>query len=202
MTTRKSVFEVLLQYDDFRVFREMLESSGLLERLHDDQFATPYDNISAFNTYHYTVYVPTNESIEALINSGKLPTWEQVEAEEKAGETEKSEADAQLILNFLRYHIQDNSLVIGGGTDDDDHETALIDSETHRFHQLHSKLTATGLTVRDNTGSEAHVMTDSGLYNLMAREYQYMGTSAINARMLQTTSSAVIHLIDKPLMYK
>ena len=45
-------------------------------------------------------------------------------------------------------------------------------------------------------------MTDSGLYNLMAREYQYMGTSAINARMLQTTSSAVIHLIDKPLMYK
>ena len=202
MTTRKSVFEVLLQYDDFRVFREMLESSGLLERLHDDQFATPYDNISAFNTYHYTVYVPTNESIEALINSGKLPTWEQVEAEKEAGETEKSEADAQLILNFLRYHIQDNSLVIGGGTDDDDHETALIDAETHRFHQLHSKLTATGLTVRDNTGSEAHVMTDSGLYNLMAREYQYMGTSAINARMLQTTSSAVIHLIDKPLMYK
>ena len=125
-----------------------------------------------------------------------------MEAEKEAGFAEQAQSDSLAIVNFLKYHIQDNSLVIGGGTDDDDHETALIDSEAHRFHQLHSKLTATGLTVRDNTGSEAHVMTDSGLYNLMAREYQYMGTSAINARMLQTTSSAVIHLIDKPLMYK
>ena len=92
--------------------------------------------------------------------------------------------------------------MIGGGTDDDDHETALIDSETHRFLQLHSTLTPTGLKIRDLTGKEANVLTSSGLYNLMAREYQYKGTSALNASSIQTTSSAVIHLIDKPLMYK
>ena len=202
MTTRKSVYDVLLEYEDFDMFRSLLEGSGLLERLHDNQFATPSDNISSFNTYHYTVYVPTNESIQALIDAGKLPTWEQVEAEREAENTEKADADAQLILNFLKYHIQDNSLVIGGGTDDDDHETALIDSETHRFLQLHSTLTPTGLKIRDLTGKEANVLTSSGLYNLMAREYQYKGTSALNASSIQTTSSAVIHLIDKPLMYK
>ena len=202
MTTRKSVYDVLSEYSEFDMFRSLLEASGLLERLHDNQYATPSDNISAFNTYHYTVYVPTNESIQAMIDSGKLPTWEQIEADKEAGNTEKATADSLSLVGFLKYHIQDNSLVIGGGTDDDEHETAMIDAETHRFYQVHSKLDANGLTVRDNTGREAHVLTNSGLYNLMAREYQYNGNSALNANILRTTSSAVIHLIDKPLMYK
>lgn len=202
MTTRKSVFDVLSAYDDFTTFRELLVSSGLLEQLHDNKYATPTDNISAFNTYHYTVYVPTNESIQKLINSGKLPTWEQVEANKEAGNTERAISDSLTIVNFLKYHIQDNSLVIGGGTADDEYETALIDAQTHRFYQLHATLTGSELTVSDKAGNTAKVLKDSGLYNLMAREYQYNGSSAINSTQIYTTSSAVIHLIDKPLMYK
>jgi len=93
-------------------------------------------------------------------------------------------------------------MVIGGGTANDDFETALIDSETHRFYHLHAMLTDTGLTLRDNTGGEARVLTNAGDYNLMAREYQLEGAqTATNATMLRTTSSAVIHLIDRPLRY-
>ena len=202
MTTRKSVFDVMSENSHFDLFRQLLESSGLLERLHDKQFPTPSDNISAFNTYHYTVYVPTNESLQQLISSGGLPTWEQVESAREAGNIEKATADSLAIVSFLKYHIQDNSMVIGGGTANDDFETALIDSETHRFYHLHAMLTDTGLTLRDNTGGEARVLTNAGDYNLMAREYQLEGAqTATNATMLRTTSSAVIHLIDRPLRY-
>ena len=219
MTTRKSVFDVLGEHEEFALFREMLEGSGLLERIHDRQYSTPSDNLSPFNTYHYTVYVPTSESIQRLIDSGKLPTWEMVETGKEMGNEEQATADSLKIVNFLKYHIQDNSLIIGGGSDDDDHETALIDSKTQRFYQLHTWLDGNTLTIRDNatyewaiangkTGSEeynarlAKVVTSSGLYNLMAREYQYNSTSANNASQIQTTSAAIIHLIDKPLIYK
>ncbi len=219
MTTRKSVFDVLGEHEEFALFHEMLEGSGLLERIHDRQYSTPSDNLSPFNTYHYTVYVPTSESIQRLIDSGKLPTWEMVETGKEMGNEEQATADSLKIVNFLKYHIQDNSLIIGGGSDDDDHETALIDSKTQRFYQLHTWLDGNTLTIRDNatyewaiangkTGSEeynarlAKVVTSSGLYNLMAREYQYNSTSANNASQIQTTSAAIIHLIDKPLIYK
>jgi hypothetical protein len=36
----------------------------------------------------------------------------------------------------------------------------------------------------------------------MAREYQYNGKNAADVTELATSSSAVIHLIDKPLSYK
>lgn len=220
MTTRKSVFDVLSEHDEFSMFRELLESSGLTERLHDKLYSTPSENLSPLNTYHYTVYVPTNESIQALIDNGKLPTWEQVEMCKETGNEERATADSLAIVSFLRYHIQDNSLVIGGGNDDEDHETALIDAVTHRFYHVHALLEDDGLTVCDNAttewlnenpsmrGSDEHnrrlakVVTSSGLYNLMAREYQYNTTSPSSASMIQTTSSAVVHLIDKPLMYK
>ena len=220
MTTRKSVFDVLSEHEEFSQFRELLESSGLLERIHDKQYSTPADNLSPFNTYHYTIYVPTNESIQKLIKSGKLPTWETVENNKESGNPERATVDSLEIINFLKYHIQDNSLVIGGGSDDDEHETALIDSKTHRFYQVHTWLDGNELTICDKATDDwlianpsmrgsaeynnrlAKVLTSSGLYNLMAREYQYNSTSANEASQIQTTSSAIIHLIDKPLIYK
>ena len=219
MTTRKSVYDVLEEHDEFQMFRDMLVSSGLLEQLHDNQWGTASNNLSPFNTYHYTVYVPTNESIQELINAGKLPTWEQYETNLNAGNMEQAASDSLAIVNFLKYHIQDNSLVIGGGQDDDEHETALIDAETHRFYQLRTVLDNSSLTLCDKATSDwlianpsmrgsseytarlAHVVTSSGLYNLMAREYQYNSATPKNATEIHTTSSAVIHLIDKPLCY-
>jgi len=218
MTTRKSVFDVLSEHEEFSEFRNLLEGSGLLERLHDGQYSSPSDNLSPFNTYHYTVYVPTNESIRQLLNRGKLPTWDQVENSREAGDDARATSDSLKIVNFLKYHIQDNSLVIGGGSDNDVHETALIDAQTHRFYQLTTKLEGQELTICDKAtddwlvanpsmrGSAEHnnrlarVQTSTGLYNLMAREYQYDSKSANNANQIRTTSSAVIHLIDKPLL--
>ena len=201
MTTRKSAFDVLGEFDEFTQFRDLLEGSPLLEQLHDKMYATPTMNLSPLNTYHYTLYVPTNESIEALIKSGELSTWDQVEQARENGDPERATADSLAIVSFLRYHIQDNSLMIGGGTAEDDFETALIDAKTHRFYHVHSQLDGNSLTIRDNAGNVANVMTSTGLYNLMAREYQFNANTNENANQIQTTSSVIIHQIDRPLMY-
>lgn len=215
--TRQTVFNVLGQHEEFSRFRDLLEGSDLLETIHEDRYACSDTCISVFNNYHYTVYVPTNESIDALIASGVLPTWEQVGAFDQDDPEQKAQADklAQKINDFLRYHIQDNSFFIGANNivsrDDMDkdvveaqYETAFIDKEEKKFNRLTVKLDHAGkeIVIKDAAGNERHVLTDnSSLYNLMAREYVYTSESNSNSNNnIYTSSSAVIHLIDGPLL--
>ena len=201
MGTRQTVFDVLSQHEEFKKFRELLEGSGILEMIHNKRNATAGQNISSFNTYHYTVYVPTNESIEALQRSGKLSSWEKVDAYEEAGDLISKTRDSLQITNFVKYHIQDNALFIGAEPDEADYETAVIDPKTERFYRLAAKLTDNGIELVDKAGNNARVVTtDPRLYNLVAREYQYNSSDATNATSIETSSSAVIHLIDRPLL--
>ena len=205
--TRQTVRDVLSQHEEFSKFLELMDGSGLFERIHNKRNATGGDNISSFNTYHYTVYVPTNESIEALQRSGKLSTWEKVDTYGEQGNQEAKMRDSLQIMNFLKYHIQDNALFIGAEKDSADYETAVVDPTTERFYRVNATLTEDGITLRDHASKQdpsrepAHVVTSNpALYNLMAREYQYNTTDAASASNIETSSSAVIHLIDKPLL--
>jgi hypothetical protein len=111
MGTRQTVFNILGQHSEFSRFRELLERSELLETLHDGQFACSDTCLSVFNNFHYTVYVPTNESIDALIASKKLPTWDDVAELDTMYADQRTLAQkyTQQINDFLRYHIQDNA---------------------------------------------------------------------------------------------
>ena len=201
MGTRQTVFDVLSQHEEFSKFRELLEGSGVLEVIHNKRNSTAGQNISSFNTYHYTVYVPTNESIETLQRAGKLSSWEKVDEYEEAGNMLAKTRDSLQITNFVKYHIQDNALFIGATPEEADYETSVIDPKTERFYRLNAKLTETGIDLIDKAGNRAHVMTSNpALYNLVAREYQYNSSDATNASGIETSSSAVIHLIDRPLL--
>ena len=207
MGTRQTVYDVLTQHPEFDRFRELLEGSGVLEQIHNNRNATAGQNISSFNTYHYTIYVPTNESIEALQQAGKLSSWEQVEQYEEEGNLTAKTRDSLQIANFVKYHIQDNALFIGAEPDEADFETAVIDPSTERFYRLTARLTEEGIELRDQASktdksrTPAHVVTTNpALYNLMAREYQYNSRDTSTASSIETSSSAVIHLIDKPLL--
>ncbi len=203
MGTRQTVRDILAARPEYSKFLELMDGSGLFEIIHDKRYACGGTNISVFNTYHYTVYVPTNESIEALQKSGKLPSWESVEALEQAGNLTEKTRDSLLIVDFLKYHIQDNALFIGAGDNEGDFETAVVDPSTERFYKLHAVANNNGITVRDNVGNIRKVITtDKNLYNLMAREWQYNSDNAAAASFIQTSSSAVVHLIDGPLLYK
>ena len=103
-----------------------------------DKYKTFYDQVDQhrlirfFDTYHYTVYVPSNSAMELAYEQG-LPTWKSLakEMEEfdkenpdiaKSGSAEDQEklalfkasikAGADLITKFVRYHFQDNSVYV------------------------------------------------------------------------------------------
>lgn len=201
--TRRTVYDQLAERPEFSKFFELMEGSGIFEQIHNNRNACGGTNVSVFNTYHYTIYVPTNESIEELQRQGKLPTWEAVEALEEAGDVLGKSRDSLLIANFVKYHIQDNALFIGAQEDSGDFETAVIDPSTERFYRLSAKLSDGEIVIVDHAGNTRRVLTSNpNLYNIVAREFQYNSADPTRATMIETSSSAVIHLIDKPLMIK
>jgi hypothetical protein len=76
----------------------------------------------------------------------------------------------------------------------------VIDPTTERFYRVRAKLENSGISLTDHAGNTRKVEMKEGLYNLVAREFQYNSTDASSASTIETSSSAVIHLINGPLM--
>lgn len=81
--------------------------------------------VSFFNSYNYTIYVPTNDQILDAINNKKLPTWDDLDEEvkemlnrydETRDEVEYEKTKARLrkrmncLLKFVKCHFQDASV--------------------------------------------------------------------------------------------
>lgn len=200
-TTRKSVADVLSEHEEFSAFYELLKGSPYLVDVYeigDEEHACPSPSLSLFNTFNYTIYVPVNDSIEILHAEGKLPTWDDVELEP---DEEVRDSLSEVINQFVKYHIQDNSLYIGQGTiSSTQYETAAytLDEETNTLSYLKLNVEGDndGLQIIDKAQNVRHVVKKDGLYNLMAREYQYDAADVQLASTLYTSSYAVIHQID------
>ena len=209
MTARKSLFDILEANPEFSAFCDLLRKSPYLVNKHvigTDEHAAPSQNVSLFNTFRYTVYVPTNKAIEDLQKADKLPTWDDVEDEEDA---EKKDSLRLEIENFIKYHIQDEGFFVGQDLGlskkiSGEYETSAYEVEDGNlsYFKLNVNVEPDGITLRDGAGNTHKVNTEGGLYNLMAREYQYNDGDALNARNLYTSSFVVIHQIDGALQYK
>ena len=116
------------------------------------------NGVSFFNTYHYTVYIPSNEAIKELYAQG-LPTWELI-AEESKKNPGRAMAMIRLVNNFARYHFQDQSVyhdrsrffipdVSGGKNYEATLSTSLINPTTGRFYDM--------LVMSDENNSTIHV---------------------------------------------
>jgi uncharacterized surface protein with fasciclin (FAS1) repeats len=197
-TSRKSVYDVFSNHVEFKKFFDLMKGTTYFEQIRDKLYACGSTNISLFNTYHYTVYVPTNESIQELQDAGKLPTWEQIDA---LPDGTPKDSLKSIVSQFVKYHIQDNSLYIGAGTTTGNFETALINTASQRFYKLNVQANNSGITITDMAGNVRHVTDNPDLRNLMAREYQYNNKDVAKATEIETSSFAVIHQIDKPLMF-
>ena len=201
-TTRKSVIDVMREHEEMSEMLKLLEGSAMLETIHDDKYACASENLSIFNTFNYTVYVPTNEAIRELQRNGQLPTWEDVDLAEQEERFEDKTRDSLAIEKFLRYHIQDGSLFIGAEPQKENgYETALIGSNG-KFERVYATLTDNDLSIKTSATSkvERKVVKQPGLYNIMAREYILNNKDAKAANGVYTSSTAVVHLIDGALV--
>ena len=196
------------------------------------------------NNFNYTVYAPTNDAMKKAYEAG-LPTLDDLEAAEVLDDSLGYDAATdtasyaakilEVMLDFVKYHIQDNSIYVDKGFASGDYEsgkTELIKStnvneETGemtwngkyspgRPYKLRVNVSENGMTVTDCRngydpdshmslgGNTANVIMKEGMYNLMAHEFWYNGSSKISnpwTATLNNSSSVVIHAIDAPLIY-
>ncbi len=164
-----------------------------------------YPNIGIFENYNYTVYVPSDTSVQRLINNGYLPEWKTWDALSDLADNSTvakaiQDSIATIIHNFVRYHIQDNSVLMGG-TDvvNTKYETGKLNPKTKRFYSLTVNASANDLSVTDQEGNVRKVVKKYGLYNKACREYWIGGSG--NNQTIYTSSNAVVHQIDGCLLY-
>ena len=177
-------------------------------------------SVSFFNIFHYTVYAPSNEAIRELRERG-LPTWEQVRATAEKGQKAKTISLITSIVNFARYHVQDNSVFVDNlpletfnpSTEETlnhkAYQTAMKNPNTNRFYELQlSNDDRSTITITDDLGKEHNVITkgvENKDWNIMCRDNIYKsagkGASA-ELNLVKSSSFAVLHPIDGALLNK
>lgn len=176
---------------------------------------TSATNVRFFNNYRYTVYVPTNHAVQQAIERG-LPTWESIrefmeldlDPEERTPLTEEEEearnvkaaAMVTVLINYIRYHFQDNSVFADQPVlAETAYESATLNSETGIYQKLTVSSRGNGsLTVKDAAGNSCDILDN--FKNQLARDYVLQGTSS--APLISASSFAVLHGIDGVLSYK
>lgn len=169
------------------------------------------NGVPFFNTYHYTVYVPSNDAVKDL-HAGGFPTWETVDSLANVAPGKAASVMRQ-INGLLRYHFQDNSVYYDkckfsipgtGGTyfEEANFATSIINNETGRFHEttVRSDENNTTIIVKDEMNEEARFVNTPGYenvtWNVMCRDI------VIGSDEIATSSFSVIQPIDRVLSYK
>ncbi len=223
-TPLRSVYSILSQTPEFSKFFSLLvgfngtASEVFVKRT--NYYGVDY-SIKFFNTFNYTVYVPTNDAIQKAIDDGMIKDWSQIDTisnpTAKASEIKKLE-------RFVRYHFQDNSVFISGEPVDKLYQTATIKtnelpSQFGTYKDKYYKIAINGdgenLELSTESYGTAKVIKDNGLYNIMARDYIFSdnpqayreidGTGTgkeFTTSSVTTSSTAVIHQIDNVLMFE
>jgi uncharacterized surface protein with fasciclin (FAS1) repeats len=213
LTTDQTVYLTLENNEEFSKFLELMDYDIA------DLFATTVTknnysagmqkkgskNLKLLDNYNYTIYVPTNSAIQKLIDDGLLPTWEDYEAQtEEVWGSEELAAQAQamikdIIVSFIRYHVQDHAVLIGMAPENDKYEnsfeTMRRNLETGRFFPLIVNNEGDQMWVKDVLGNKRNVVKTNGLYNRICREYWFKSTG-----VCYMASDAVIHQIDGVLL--
>lgn len=181
-----------------------------------------------FNNYKYTVYVPTNAALEAEIANGlptwesiqdyldanlipesempvkpeeeSGPEWQAYQDAVSKNETTKLKAQAMIVtlVNFLKYHFQDESLFVDNVTDSNQFMTAAIANDN--YVNLDIQQTPGKLTLTDVTGRKVSVNAEK--CNVFARETHF--NNATQPRLIESSSYVAVHQLagDQALHYK
>jgi uncharacterized surface protein with fasciclin (FAS1) repeats len=209
ITAENTVFDILSAHDEFSKFLELMNGTSNVT-INDsiggssyfknsmDNHSTASLNIDFFSRFHYTVYVPLNDTITALQNRGELPTWDEIEAETDMAIIKKK---AEIIKRFVKYHIQDNSIFVDQHPIAASYETANLNEATKVFYKVTINGESNALSITDNTNHVCSVTSDPKLHNLIAREYLYDAAVLASATTIFSSANVVVHQINGALLY-
>ena len=222
-----SVYSMLKSYPQFSTFASYAnnvpsEFSDQAIFYRDSKYSGLDWNVKSFAYYHYTVYVPNNAAMKRAQEAG-LPTWADVKA---TSDENLRKYKANKILNFLRYHFQDNAIFLKGeDVNDELYESASHNSFSQRFFQLKVSQSGNRLTVTpavtNSRGKESFlrdpivingqeddntpvVLGDHNqAYNLMTRDYFFSGSDikTVKGSSSDYSAWAVVHEIDDYLSF-
>lgn len=213
MCSRNSLYKILSAHPEYSKFLDLIRNGGtankIMAAISSGYSSVGEYNVTLFDAYNYTVYVPTNEEIDRLHNAGLLPDWtdyENLTAEQFNGNaTALKQAKAIVanrITNFLRYHIQDNSVFIGGEpVSNMKYETATLNPANKRFFSVLVTADDNSMTITDQLGNVRNVVKNKNLYNLIGREYWVQAVTNVNNNQIYNASDLVVHQIDGALFY-
>ena len=225
-TSHNACSDVFSANDDFSEFYSILQACGALSTATNSKINwssvskngnliyIPEKNSESvnylLNTFHYTIYAPTNEAMEEAYAMG-LPTLEMLDEamaidEDDSTEIYKEIEDSaahlrKVMLDFVKYHIQDNSIYIDNGFESGNYETAKTNPNTGRAFKLAVDVDANDLYV-EGVCSEKQKVDKDKMYNVTAREYWLNNYKVASATLIETSSSVVLHAVDHPLLYK
>lgn len=158
-----------------------------------------------FNNYNYTIYVPTNDQVAAARAKG-LMTWDEIyewvkirtnDYDEDLTEEDRAKARTMItvLVNFVKYHFQDQSVFVDNVSATNQYQTSCIDNVTNSYLSLNVIQTPSALSVIDRSGNQADVVASEENRNLLAREICY-NAAAASASYIKNSSYVVIHQID------
>jgi uncharacterized surface protein with fasciclin (FAS1) repeats len=226
-----SVFKILSTKPEFSSFFTLLSgfpanSSSVIFVNKTNYYGIDF-NIKFFNTFNYTVYVPTNDAIDKAIADGIIKPWDSKGVIVGINDMTDKTLQANEILNlerFIRYHFQDNSVFLDGQSVSTTYQSATMKTDDaasyfgtfkNKYFKIGVDGTGNDLTLTTENNKVAHVVTTPGLYNIMTRDFVFSnkpsafknvdgtGTgSEFSSSTIYTSSTAVIHQIDAVLTFK
>ncbi len=157
-----------------------------------------------FNNYNYTIYIPTNEQVEAARAKG-LMTWTEIDEwvtahkneEDKLSSVDSIKARTMItvLVNFVKYHFQDQSVFVDNVTSTQQYQTSCIDNVTNSYLSLEVIQSPSALSVLDRSGKTVDVVASEENRNLLARDICYNARAA-SASYVKNSSYVVLHQID------
>ena len=166
------------------------------------------DNESVYyllNNYHYTMYIPTNEAMDEAFDKG-LPTMKMlddaiaIDEDDNNDVTDSAAHLRKVMLDFVKYHIQENAVVIDTRYDLNRYASMKL-NENGVPYKMWVEVGYGDLRVEGVCTGKQSVNKDV-MYNKLVREYWLNNWSAQSATRIETSSSVVLHAINHPLLYK
>ena len=167
-----------------------------------------------FNNYRYTVYVPTNAAVRDAIENKGLPTFETIEAFIESKKTPSPEGEGYvmakedqqtaiamitMLVNFVKYHFQDQSFYVDNVTASGSYQTSCIDNKENVYIELGVNQTNGKITV-EGAGNSAPVNVVAP-YNLLARDANFDIVPKNGATSIKNSSYIVLHQVDNVLNF-